>query len=529
MLAAITLMLSAISSSLLFAQKWTHDTFEDFAAGRLDQAGQNLYVGRDGSIRVVHRFDLNQDGYIDLIFNNTHDTSTLHAATLVRRASDGTNQLAEIAVPGSLKAAAGDLNKDGRQELVFCPAASGLQDPRQMLTIMWGDQSGWPAQRAYRLLPVNAAQDVAIADLNRDTWPDIVALCGSEESRHGLGPEQTVLRIYWGSEAGFLLKHRLDIPAPAGVDLHAADFDGDKSLDVAVLAGDEVTILWADDPPDRKRPSKPQTTRIPLHKSGTRCLCTGDLNDDGRTDLVVGAQSDEIVVVSGTGTRSPGQVAVVPAFPASHIACADIDGDSLDDLVFTNLAVGRAMGGEQTAAKSTDHVRIMWGNGNVPDKSKSSQISATYAAAVAPADLNGDGQLDLAIAVYQTAKTFAAESKILFNKGSREFRVEPFVVSTSGASDVIAVSERGVSGGAVVFCNSLGGTPGDGRICRFVASELRPRKSASQSHAGREDILGRARWFSKWKAHDSQGRKSRHQRCVRPRSRWVSGPHSGGI
>ena len=33
--------------------RWVEDTYEDFADGRLDQAGQNIYVSRDGSVRTI--------------------------------------------------------------------------------------------------------------------------------------------------------------------------------------------------------------------------------------------------------------------------------------------------------------------------------------------------------------------------------------------------------------------------------------------------------------------------------------------
>ena len=68
---------------------WVEDSFEDFADGRLDASGQNLYVSRDGSIRTIHRFDLNQDGFLDLVFNSTHDTTGYLPGTLVSVNSDG--------------------------------------------------------------------------------------------------------------------------------------------------------------------------------------------------------------------------------------------------------------------------------------------------------------------------------------------------------------------------------------------------------------------------------------------------------
>ena len=63
------------------ASSFTDDTFEDFAAGTLDAGGQNLYVSRDGKVRTINRFDLNDDGHLDLLFNCTHDTYQMLPAT----------------------------------------------------------------------------------------------------------------------------------------------------------------------------------------------------------------------------------------------------------------------------------------------------------------------------------------------------------------------------------------------------------------------------------------------------------------
>jgi len=77
------------SSHAGYAQHWVDDSFEDLADGILDAAGQNIYVSRDGTIRTINRFDLNDDGYLDLIFNCTHDTYQMLPATLAVLTNDG--------------------------------------------------------------------------------------------------------------------------------------------------------------------------------------------------------------------------------------------------------------------------------------------------------------------------------------------------------------------------------------------------------------------------------------------------------
>jgi hypothetical protein len=55
------------------AHVWEMQGFQAFRAGGFDSAGANLYVSRRGVVQTVHRWDVNNDGYFDLIFNNTHD------------------------------------------------------------------------------------------------------------------------------------------------------------------------------------------------------------------------------------------------------------------------------------------------------------------------------------------------------------------------------------------------------------------------------------------------------------------------
>jgi hypothetical protein len=67
--------------------RWVQDSFEDFSAGSLDAAGADLFVSRQGTIRTTHRFDLNGDGHLDLVFNSSHDERRAIQPTCVEVAS----------------------------------------------------------------------------------------------------------------------------------------------------------------------------------------------------------------------------------------------------------------------------------------------------------------------------------------------------------------------------------------------------------------------------------------------------------
>ena len=201
--ASVTLTLALFSASLPAGDPilWVEDSFEDFADGRLDAAGHNLYVSRDGAVRTIHRFDLNRDGHLDLIFNSTHDNFTYIPATLGLLESPRRVRRAELAVEGSLRVVLEDLNRDGHLDALFCPNRSGLQNPRRLLTILWGGKDGWSNRRSHGQLPVHGALAVAAADLDRDGWPDIVTL--NQTAWLPGQPEGNILRVFWGSPEGY--------------------------------------------------------------------------------------------------------------------------------------------------------------------------------------------------------------------------------------------------------------------------------------------------------------------------------------
>ncbi|MFO1095137.1 MAG: FG-GAP-like repeat-containing protein, partial [Planctomycetaceae bacterium] len=223
--------------------RWVEDTYEDFADGRLDQAGQNIYVSRDGSVRTINRFDLNGDGHLDLLFNCTHDTYQMLPATVGTVSHDRKCASTELAVEGSLGAEVGDLNRDGYEDLVICPNGIGVHHDRRFLSIAWGGPGGWTNSRITSALPINAAARVAIVDLNADQWPDIAVLGGTRWMV--AQPQGRIIRVVWGSNKGFTAVSRTDYGVEGAVDMAAADFDQDGAADLAVLRSDaHVKLLW---------------------------------------------------------------------------------------------------------------------------------------------------------------------------------------------------------------------------------------------------------------------------------------------
>ncbi len=435
---------------------WTEDSFEDFADGVLDSGGQNLYVSRDGKVRTIHRFDLNRDGYIDLLFNGTHDEHAFLPATASRVTSDRRIETRPLAVEGSLRVVAADLNRDGWLDLVFCPNASGIQNPRRFVTVIYGGPDGWPARRSSDLLPVRDARTLAITDLNRDGRPDIAVLCSDAWMRGQ--PEGRIIRVFWGGDEGYLLTRFLDLGVPGAIDLAAADLDGDGVTDLAVLRSDKkIQFFWAK--AAEGGITQPVSSDIALPGEGAQCLTAADCDGNGNVDLAVGTSKGVVHLIGNRGGRNWDVPLTVKAFDASRITVGDLDADRQPDLVLSEFGVARAAGGEIVGAKKgmPDVIHVLWGDKGGFSASRSSELAVGFAGATAIGDFDGDGQTDLAVAVYQGAQTFDGESVVFWGRGRRQFERGERGIATQGAADVIAVRQREGQPVQAVFCNSRGG------------------------------------------------------------------------
>ncbi len=445
-------------TSIAQTQTWVEDSFEDFADGTFDATGQNIYVSRDGKIRTINRYDLNDDGWIDLLFPGTHDNNALIPATLAAVSSDKQVQVSEIAVEGSLHAAVSDLNKDGYLDMVFCPNSSGIQTPRRFLTIVWGGEDGWPAHRSNGTLPVHWIKELVIADMNHDGWDDIVTL-NQEIDREGRKIYVNKLRIFWGSELGFLLTRSMDVDVQDVISMFADDFDSDGADDLALLKSDNtINIFWASNSAETS--TEFETTKLLLPTEGANCMYADDYNNDSEPDFIVGTDEEKLFVVPGQIGRSWGNAIEMKSFNASHITMGDIDGDSNKDIVISYYSQQSAAGGEMAGAgdNSDMNIHILWGDGKGFEKSRSTDLEAKYQKATAVGDYDGDGNLDVAIAVNQGETSFSTNSIIYFGNGKRSFVKDGQDVSTTGAFDVITVPGSNGEKDKALFCNSYGGT-----------------------------------------------------------------------
>ena len=363
--------------------------------------------------RAIAMADFNGDGKTDLVTANegSNDISILlGSGDGAFRPLPRVSLLDPLTFPRPVSIAVGDFNRDGVVDIATAAAA-----PTNQVTILLGKGNATfqpPKGYATGLDP----QFVLAADFNGDGILDLATANGNRDSKSNFGGVSILL----GNGDGTF---RAPVNYNAGVRPYAivaADFNGDGRLDLAVGASGDipskqpetVTILLGRGDGGFDLGSVVSIGNDPPNSSTLGALAVGDINNDGKLDLVVTASgvgsSSAIAVLTGAGDGTF-QVASYPAGPGIRsVAIADIDGDGRLDVVTAHCCGAGGMGyllGQPDGALQPDQP-----NGTL-------QPEAPFPGGAAPIgivinDFNGDGKADLAVVNSLSSGTVA----ILLNR-----------------------------------------------------------------------------------------------------------------
>lgn len=165
--------------------------------GTLEDAGANTYVSASGGFQTIHRWDLNRDGEIDLVFSQDHNAHYAPDAMIYWSDADGPHsllpELPELRSPYTLvkhteqalkrvswlpsfgggRCVIADLNNDGYVDIV---SGNMMHNFRQDMPayIYWGGPDGF-RESDRTILPAYIASGIAVGDFNEDGLPDIAA------------------------------------------------------------------------------------------------------------------------------------------------------------------------------------------------------------------------------------------------------------------------------------------------------------------------------------------------------------------
>jgi hypothetical protein len=149
-----------------------HASFEDFVKGTCGNSGANVYVSRKGRVQVINKWDLNKDGYVDVIIND-------HVMTEVADALIYWNTRVVRSLMPELPGAA-----------LVATCVRPLDSDRRHFT---------------RLPP--SAENGPSADLNRDQLPRHRLL-----QLHHNYPGVRSAFVYWGGSDGYTPNRKTELP-----------------------------------------------------------------------------------------------------------------------------------------------------------------------------------------------------------------------------------------------------------------------------------------------------------------------------
>ena len=431
-----------------------------------DLAGSTATLGEDFSFDLATSTNITALGENSLVIAEGESTATLAITTISDAelepaesisfnllespgailGNDAARFLELASVPsgdGATASAVGDLNGDGNLDIVVTNAFANNA------SVSLGNGDGTFTQTAVIAAEDNAAS-VVLGDVNNDGVIDIVV--GNENSDtatlaigNGDGSflPSTTLDVVGNGPRALLLE---DVDGDGNLDLLAAnenndnittalgngdgtfgpaiatagldfpqslaleDLDGDDNLDavVANLSSDDVSVLLGNGDG-----SFDFSTSVAVG-DGPRFVVLGDVNEDGNPDILTANQDGDNVSLAlgnGDGSFNPSTLIEIGGAEFANgedpeaIALADINGDGQLDIL--------------TANSASDDISVLLGNGDGSFESPVIlEIGGNNPQSIVLADVDNDGDADIL-----TANIFSDDASVLLNQPGVDFTI----------------------------------------------------------------------------------------------------------
>lgn len=275
--------------------------------------------------RALALADVNNDGRRDLITANAVSTVAGSVSVLLGTVTGTFGPKTDFVTgAGSRGLAVGDLNNDGRRDIVTTNYNGNT------VSVLLGTGTGSFGAKTDFATPASP-WGVALGDLNGDGRLDIVT------ANHGGGTGSSVSVLLGTGTGSFGAASNFLVGGTAPMSVALADLDADTRLDIVTAnGGNSVSILFG-----TGSGTFSASITYPTG-TGSRTVVVADVNADSRLDVLTANETDNTVSVL-IGSKSGGFYIVAPRvdLPTSQapwgLAAADLNGDGRADVITTNL------------------------------------------------------------------------------------------------------------------------------------------------------------------------------------------------
>ncbi|WP_260735806.1 FG-GAP-like repeat-containing protein [Tunturiibacter lichenicola] len=353
--------------------------------------------------------------------------------------------------------ATADLNGDGNGDLIVVNGVSSTSAGSAQVYIMLGNADGTFGTAVPYTIPGANSLTAVVDDFNGDGKLDIVATSDNGQvsllTGKGDGTFNTAQSftppapVYPGSAL---------TPSTSIFNLVSADLRGTSHKDLIASNG---LVLLNDGTGNFTAAASAAFPPTTSFSNGGPYLATGDINRDGKLDLVVSGEGLTTYIGKGDGTFTPG-AGYVTINTDGFITVTDLDGDGNPDIYVGDANNGLFRGD----SGDTNIAYALMGNGD-GTFSGAPMITGQYTGNNL-GDVNGDGQPDLItnnISQYnQATLTFTVElgtSKGTFNPVSTITMPSTITITTGQSPNPVTLSLANAS----ITSYAVGDLNGDGK------------------------------------------------------------------